>query len=207
MQAHKGKTLLTPKVNPFSTSINHVTGGTGGNPSQFNQLAQSLQAGEPTGISGDILSVGSDGSTQFSRMAADYSLVSEAIQSQNLGIDSPVFDRSTNPTAGNRLTIFGSCGLTLRQIGGISGSVLPPVSSQIATVEVAKLGNLNQFLKETPSHEQLLVRFELPPETAKEFTNCLIAGRPFDKQKSFEDEVARCGGGQINGRSLWSKFN
>ena len=139
-------------------------------------------------------------------MTADYNLIVEGIQSQNLGTDSPLFDRASNPTAGNRLTNFGSCGLTLRQVGGISGQPTPPTNSGIATAEGAKLGNLNQFFKETPTHEQLLVRFELPPETAKEFTKCLLSGRPFDGQKSFEEECQRCSAGQINGRSLWTNF-
>lgn len=181
----------------------------GSNPSQFAQLARSLQSGEPTGISGDIVQPQPDGTTTFNRMLGDFATITEAIKNQELGTDSPLFDRDTNPTAGNRINNFGSCGMTLRQAGGIAGNAPneSTIASPLDTEEKAKLGNINQFFKENPSHEQLLVRFELPPDTDKEFSKCLIAGRPFEKRKGFEDEVIRCSGGKITGGSMWGKFN
>jgi hypothetical protein len=181
----------------------------GGNPSQFAAMAQSLQTGKPEGISGNILTPDSSGTTQFSRMVSDYNAIVDSIKNQTLGADSPLFDRDTNPTAGNRINNFGSCGLTLRQTGGITGgapndSVAPPAA---LTEDKAKLDNLNGFFQENPSEESFLVRFELPPDTDKEFVKCMIGGQPFEKRRNFEDEVLRCGGGQINGGSMWNRFN
>lgn len=181
----------------------------GGNPSQFSQLAQSLQSGEPNGISGDIVTPGTDGTTTFNRMVGDYNTILESITNQELGSDSPLFDRNANPTAGNRINNFGSCGMTLRQAGGIAGGAPneSTIASPLDTEEKAKLDNINQFFQDNPSHEQLTVRFELPPDTDKEFSKCLIAGRPFDKRRGFEDEVTRCSGGKITGGSMWGRFN
>ncbi|MBD1864235.1 MULTISPECIES: hypothetical protein [Trichocoleus] len=53
----------------------------------------------------------------------DYDLLLQAIQTQSLDEQSPLFDRTKYPTASERLTQFGACGLNLRRVGAPEANI------------------------------------------------------------------------------------
>lgn len=186
-------------------------GEKGGNPSQFDAIAQALKGGDGAGVSGDVITPGTDGTTQLSRMQADYKLLLESIQNQTLGADSPVFDRSTNPTAGGRLSGAASCGMNLRSAGGLAEkppNADNPTAKPDPAQEKAKLDALNKFLAGKPSKDEIGLRLKVPKtEASKEFADCLINAQPFESKDNFDAEVGRCSGGKVTGASVWSGFN
>jgi hypothetical protein len=183
----------------------------GANVNQIEAVARALRGGDASGVSGDITVPGLDGTSQIQRMQADYQTILESIQDQTLGADSPIFDRSTNPTAAARLNRAASCGLGLRSAGGLAGTppnpenpTEPPSPEQ----EKAKLGNLNEFFAGKPSAEEISLRLGVRKDIADQgFRDCMINAIPYENREGLENEVDRCSGGKVTGVSVWSRFN
>lgn len=180
----------------------------GGNPAQFDQLTQSLLSGKPDGLSGVVIVPDSTGATPFQSMSTDLATILTAIQNQDLGIDSQIFDRNANPTARDRLNGIANCGLTLKQSGGITGgapnTAVTPSKEQLENN--TKMSQINQLLGLKPSFTDFIAKLQLPPDTKPEFVTCLIGSVPIADFAHFNTEVARCSEGLISGSGLWEKF-
>jgi|GEM_PF-1563253 len=134
---------------------------------------------------------------QADQAIADYQLILESINTQSLGDDSPLFDRSTNPTAGDRFSRSLECGLSLRQIGAENLQVFP--QDQLDEV---KLYEINHFLDQEDDPAKIATAFGVSKDQARQ----LRSNRPYATKEEFLAQQLTRGDGGMASHSAWSNF-
>lgn len=156
------------------------------------QLAQAIRTGQvPASLRSRLQPI-------VPQAHADYKVILDAVQKQDLGQSSSVFDRTRNPTAAERLSRLGSCGLRMRQAGGSSLATSPDPER-----DAKVLAEINKLLADpSTSDEQLRQNFgNLTPGQLRALRN----GGPYTSKDQFVTHATRQGD-SITGYVLWSRF-
>jgi hypothetical protein len=156
---------------------------------------------EPT----TITSVDADGNrtsqskSLFDMMAGDYQVITDALLNQQLEAKDTVFDRVTHPTASQRLLNTVSCGVGLRQSGGLG-------ASDIQGSEAAMLKGINDALSSTSiTDEQIKQLFGLPANTPETVIRSLRRSAPYESKEKFIQEASPNRQG-FTSYNMWSGF-
>lgn len=131
----------------------------------------------------------------------DFKAIFDAILKQDLEDKSSIFKRDTFPTAGDRLRKFGSCGLSLKQLGSNS---LKADNSDKDKKTLAKLTEtLAKAQKGEIKDEELKKMFgNISDAQLKAIKN----GAPFVSKQAFVDRASQVSTG-VGGLILWSQFS
>lgn len=182
------------------------------NPTQVSALATALKSGSPIGLPAQfnapqaIQITNPDGTTTvqnkslFELVNGDYQTIANAIQTQALNPDSPVFDPAVNPTAAARLNQTASCGLSLRAAGGLL--IANPTASEAAVIA----GINNALSNKNLSDADLKKLFSLPVNTPETVIRKLRKSGPYNSKSDFLQKASGYQQG-LTGYTLWSGFD
>ncbi len=153
------------------------------------RFARAIQSGNFNGISADL-------QPQAQQAQGDYQILLKAIGEQKLGENDDVFNRTANPTAGERLRRLGSCGISLRQVGA------DKIAGAGNAGDRETLGEINQLLAGEASDLEVQERFGLESQSQ---VRALRNGMPYSAKEEFVRHAARKGDG-VSGYVMWSNF-
>ncbi|MBD1864264.1 MULTISPECIES: hypothetical protein [Trichocoleus] len=145
-------------------------------------------------LTGDISQLPQNLQLQLAATRVDFNVIYKAVLNQALDEKSEVFDRSKNPTAGERLANFGSCGIDLRRVGA------PKVTSTVADTKTLK--QVNEFLASNPSNNDIKKRFGVVTESQ---IRAIKNGAPYQSKEEFLSHASQNNVG-LTGQVLWSSF-
>lgn len=178
-------------------------------PINQRDLANALYKGDLSGLSNELLTpvdvttTSKDGVTTvvsknlYEIVLADYQTILKGLQDQDLDA---VFDISTNPTAHKQLNDIASCGIDLRNSGGLA-------IADTNGAEAVLLADINRFPADPKTtDDQIKKAFNLPSDTLEMVIRKLRQSNPHKtKQQFLEDSSYNRQG--ITAYSLWSAFD
>ena len=154
------------------------------------RFAAAIQSGNFSGLSEQL-------QPQAQQAQGDYQILLKAIQEQKLGENAQVFNRTANPTAGERLRRLGSCGISLRQVGA------DKIAGSDSVKDRETLEKINQLLADPKtSDREIQARFGLESQSQ---VRALRNGVPYSAKGEFVHHAARQGDG-VSGYVMWANF-
>lgn len=184
----------------------------GMNPTAIRDVAQALVSGNTGRVPAaylrptDVLIEDKEGnrSTQsqslFEMMKGDYDIINGALTDQKLGPEDPVFDRTSYPTASQRMMGVARCGIQLRNVSG-------PLVADRSGTETATLSAINDALANSKvTDDEIKELFGLPSNTPETVMRQLRGNGPYDSKEKFLDEAAPNRQG-FTAYNMWSAFS
>lgn len=190
----------------ISSLLSRKEPGVGGNPKYEAQLSEYLRGKRSLDSLDSVLTAQtSNGKSLADEIKDDYAVITESILSQKLADDSPIFNRSTFPTAGERFQSFGSCGQLMRKSDAAKINPDDPVKDA-QTLEKLRIfiDRVNKKDKTLKQSEQLKAFGLRAMDTSK--LEQIISRSPFKDKQDFIDRTRDIVGGDAAARVLWASF-
>jgi hypothetical protein len=192
--------------NQVSASLALKESGIGGNAKYEAQLTQYLMGNRSLNSLDPVLTAQtSNGQSLADEIKDDYGVIVESILNQKLADDSPLFNRSAFPTAGERFQSFGSCGQLMRKSDAAKINPDDPVK------DAQTLSKLTSFIDKANSKDKTLKKSEQLKafglqalDTAK--LDQILSRSPYKDKQDFIDRTRDIVGGDAAARVLWASF-
>lgn len=190
----------------ISASLARKESGIGGNPKYETQLSQYLMGRRSLNSLDSVLTAQtSNGKSLADEIKDDYGVIAESVLNQKLADDSPLFNRSAFPTAGERFQSFGSCGQLMRKSDAAKINPDDPVK------DAQTLDKLRVFIDRVNKKDKTLKQadqlkaFGLRSLDVPKLEQILSRSSYKDKQ-DFIDRTRDIVGGDAAARVLWASF-
>lgn len=190
----------------ISNSLSRKESGIGGNPKYETQLSEYLRGRRSLeSLDSALTAQTSNGKSLADEIKGDFGVITESIINQKLADDSPMFNRSVFPTAGERFQSFGSCGQLMRKSDAAKINPDDPVKDS------QTLGKLKTFIDRASKGDKTLKKAEQLKafglrslDTPK--LEQIISRNPYKDKQDFIDRMSDVMGGDAAARVLWASF-
>lgn len=190
----------------ISASLARKESGIGGNPKYETQLSQYLMGRRSLNSLDSILTAQtSNGKSLADEIRDDYGVITESVFNQKLADDSPLFNRSAFPTAGERFQSFGSCGQLMRKSDAAKINPDDPVKDAKTLEKLRGFVDRASKKDKTFKQSEQLKAFGLrSPDVPK--LEQILSRSPYKDKQDFIDRTRDIVGGDAAARVLWASF-